>query len=236
MNRKTKILTISFLVIILFTNITLGLNKKPKPILPKAKTNFSANIPSSYTQGAIRGSETNLELIKELESKFNQVYITPDLAKVFIEKPLFEWSKPICSQSNVCKVIISDKLTESTIAEIENVKENSFLLDTNKLNLTPGNFYLFRVQDNTNPDNLDLSLQFYVLSNPEKSNLTSKINSIGHTKQLDDYSKGIEDLNFFAQEGLWFDLINKLNNMLIKYPNDVELKEFKNSLYKLNKE
>lgn len=251
MRKAILIIFVFFVSILLLSAELFALNKKPKLNLPRAKSAFSANIPSSYTQGAVRGSGESDELKEMLENMSNQTYLTPSLAKIFQANPLFEWEQPLCNDSSPCKVSIRDKLTAASILEVNDIKQNSFLLDYEKLPLEPGKLYLFLVQ-NTEPSStlsasldfhirhglfsetsskLDVSLDFYILSNDEKSGLISKLNSLNSNKSDDDYENAINELNFYVDEGLWFDLIEKLNQMLSKYPGDNDLIEFKTKIY-----
>lgn len=239
MKRIIKTVFLVSLLILLITSVATGANKKPKPVLPKAKTVFSSSLPASYTQGVTRsGSTISESLANELSGLYNQSFITPELARVYLQSPLIEWSVPVCNEENLCKVTISDKDSETLILEEHNVKDNSYLIDLNKVQLKPGMVYLFKVYSDTSEDTgkIDLPLQFYMLSEDEKAQLNEKLSPVQNTKQDDEYTKSIEEINFFVESGLWFELTEKLKEMISKYPDDKDLMGYKSLLYKLNME
>ncbi|MGD9580314.1 MAG: hypothetical protein AB7V50_03000 [Vampirovibrionia bacterium] len=237
MKKLIKTVLLTFLLISLVVNISTGANKRPKPILPKAKTVFSTSLPSSYTQGVTRsGSDISKDLTNELSDLYNQIFITPELAKVYSQSPVIEWSEPVCSSETPCKMIISDKKTEITIFEEDNIKDNSYVIDLKKKELLPEMVYLFKITQETDEDSgkIDQPLQLYVLSKDEKDELNKKLSSIQKKNQDDEYTRGIKEINFFVDNGLWFELTEKLKQMITQYPDDTDLTNYKNILYKLN--
>lgn len=227
--KKTYLLvSIVFLLMLLPISGAFALNKKPKLNIKKAKTTFSTNIPSSYSSASVRGEEKTAETKEEYDNLFKQVYITPKLPKVFNAKPLFEWKKPDCSGVSSCTITIKEALGEFVIHEIPDVKENFYKLDTEKIGLDPGNEYLFTVISKNEPDKLDFPIKFFILSSQEKQDLNTKFND------LKDTQKSFSELDFYVDEGLWFDLIDNLNKAIVKNPDNKALIDYKNDLYHLS--
>lgn len=231
--KKTHLLvSIMFLLMLLPLSGVFASNKKPKLNLTKAKTSFSTNIPSLHSGAFVRGTAQAPETVKEFNDMYAQIYITPHPAKVFNAEPLFEWKDPVCSEASPCSINIKDSLTESIIQEIKDIKQNSFLLDYNKLLLEAGNSYLFTVKSDVKSDKLDLPIEFYILSNKEKQDLNAKLNQLKETNNPLDIS---DELNFYIDEGLWFDLIGSLNKAILKNPENKDLIECKDDIYQVNK-
>ena len=231
--KKTHLLvSIMFLLMLLPLSGVLASNKKPKLNITKAKTSFSTNIPSLHSGAFVRGEEKTPEIIDEYNNMYTQVYITPNPAKVFNAEPLFEWKEPVCSEASPCSINIKDSLTESIIQEIKDIKQNSFLLDYTKLGLDSGNLYLFTVKSDVDSDKLDFPIEFYILSKKEKQDLNAKLNLLKETNNPLDIA---DELNFYIEEGLWFDLIGSLNQALLKNPENKDLIEYKDDIYQVNK-
>lgn len=224
--KKTYLLvSIVFLLMLLPLSGAFALKKKPKLKLTKAKTTFSTNIPSSSTGTFVRGNEHNIETIKEYNDLYKQIYITPKPSKVFQATPLFEWKKPVCSEKNPCSITLNDCLTKTLIKEIPNIKENSYRLELKENGLEPGNIYNLTVMSDQEPEKLNYPIEFEVLSNKDKKDLTTKLEA------LEDPEDYVNQINFFAEEALWFDLIDTLNKALLKNPDDKDLIDYKQSIY-----
>lgn len=207
----------------------LNLKMIPKPV------NFSSAIPKYVSSAATRSASKGYSVASK------QMYKTPNYSIVFRTSPMFEWDKPQCNPKNPCTIRINqfsekDTIKERNIFTDANFISNTFVLNE-KTKLIPGSFYTFNVsQPSKELDQSALEatsleeapIYFYELSKKEQTSLNDQLKNV---KETDKYNKEVAEIYVLIENGVWFDTINKLNELISDYPENKDLIGFKDQLY-----
>jgi hypothetical protein len=252
--------TIFTIALTLTLPLTIGnLNTFAKKIQPKLeKPNssdiFSKDLSSVVKHNATRGttpsnnSLNNLpeDMKKLADSIHNQIYITPENTIIYQTKGLFEWSKPVCSDEAMCIISIEkveNQPEKTEVLKVENYTKNSYTLNIVEADLEPA-IYTFLVYPSNQPKEETIAnnkLTFAMMSDDEKKEINQDLVTIeesikkenqNETSQDIEKLTEIHELNYFVKNGYWHDAIFKLNTIIAENPEDTELIEYKELLYK----
>lgn len=234
--KKVISLIVFILLVSLFFAVDLeAKNKKPKLKLPASKASFETSVESGV-QGGIRGASNDCIPIENsplpgADISYNQEFVTPNRVVIWQAKPLFQWKKPECNGEKACDVSVIETDSGNNILSDQST-DNTYVLDISNLKLLPEKWYEFTVSSTDSSDDfsIDKEICFQVLNNEKAEQFAKEVQAL-ETKNK--YDQTVAELNYMVDNKLWFDLVDKLQQALKKYPKEKELIEYKEQLYSL---